>query len=384
MKRFIFYLLCPLISLPSLHAQQLQPDGSVLFTYHKPDAQKAELVIDGTTYPMKMNAQRIWEVRVSNLVSNLYTFLYYIDGVPALDQQSPHRMRDVASTFNYFIIPNGKGEFFNAQKVPHGTIQQVWYPNIDNTQQRRMTIYLPPSYNTDDKYYPVLYLLHGSGGDELAWLELGRVAEILDNMIENGKCKEMIVVLPNGNTYQDASPAYFSEPTQWADNKVRLSGTFEETFPDILSFVERNYRTITKKHARAIAGLSMGGYHAMHISHYLSQMFDYVGLFSATYNPTVLDEEELLTATLTFTLPQNKQTPRVYRNIEKDLQRQFATPPTLYWIAIGKDDFLYQENVQYRAFLDKNHYPYIYHESAGGHTWANWREYLLLFLPQLF
>ncbi len=380
----IFPLLSILLLASQIHAQQIQTDGTVLFTYDKKDAQSAEVVVNGKAYPMHKNAQHIWQAHVTNLTSDLHTYLYYINGIPTLDPSNPHCMRDVASTFNFFILPGEKGNLFHVQNVPHGTVQQVWYPNATNTNHRRMSIYLPPSYGKGDNYYPVLYLLHGSGGDELAWLELGRAPEMLDNLIAAGKCKEMIVVMPNGNAYQNASPAHLSTPPVWTDNKVRLQGTFEETFPDIIAFVERNYRTITKKHSRAIAGLSMGGYHAMHISHYLCQLFDYIGLFSPTYNPTVLDEEKLLTATLTFTLPQSKSTPRVYRNIEKDLQRQFATPPSLYWIAIGKDDFLYQENVQYRAFLDQKGYPYTYHESLGGHTWNNWRDYLLLFLPQLF
>ncbi len=381
MKRIITLCVLTVCVGLSLQAQTLQADGSVVFTYRHNDATKAEVVVDNQAYPMHKNAQGVWETTVQNLSKDLHTYLFYINGIPALDQQNPHRMRDTERTFNFFIIPGGKGDIYDAQHVPHGTVQQVWYPTQDG-RKRRMTLYLPASYAEGDKYYPVLYLLHGSGGDELAWLELGRTAEILDNLIAAGKCKEMIVVMPNGNMYQDASPAYYSEPTPYSMIESRYKGEMEEGFSDIIAFVERNYRTITKKHSRAIAGLSMGGYHTMHISHYYNQLFDYVGLFSPTYScfpkPTGVADAPVLR------LQGTKSAPRVYRNVEKDLARQFAANPKLYWLAIGKDDFLYEENVYYRQLLDSKGYTYEYHESTGGHTWANWRDYLTIFVQKLF
>ncbi len=367
--------------LSTAHAQKIQKDGSVVFTYNHPHATRAEVVIDKKAYPMQLNAKKQWEATIVGLSKDLHTYIFYIDGIPTLDQQNPHRMRDIANTFNFFIIPGGNGDVFEAQRVPHGTVQHVWYPTKDG-KQRRISVYLPSTYQTGDKYYPVLYLLHGSGGDELAWLELGRAAEILDNLIAAGKCKEMIVVMPNGNMYQEASPAYYPEKTKWSKREVRLSGQFEENFADIIAFTERNYRTITKKHSRAIAGLSMGGYHAMHISHYYNQLFDYVGLFSPAYS--TYHSEDMGTPNAKLGFPADRNTPRVYRNVEKDLERQFITAPKLYWIAIGDDDFLYAENVQFRQLLDNHQYAYTYHESKGGHTWANWRDYLVLFLQEIF
>ncbi len=381
MKRIVTLYLFSLFIGVNLYAQKIQTDGSVIFTYQHNDATKAEVVIDGKAYPMHKNTQGIWESVVQGLSNDLHTYLYYINGVPTLDQQNPHRMRDVASTFNFFIIPGGKGDVYDAQQVAHGTVQQVWYPTQDG-RKRRMSVYLPASYAEGDKYYPVLYLLHGSGGDELAWLELGRASEILDNQIAAGRCKEMIVVMPNGNLYQDASPTYYSKHMPYSLIESRFKGEMEESFSDVITFIERNYRTITKKHSRAIAGLSMGGYHTMHISHYYNQMFDYVGLFSATYS--CVPDAKVGTKEVVLSLQGDNSSPRVYRNIEKDLSRQFATQPKLYWIGIGKDDFLYEENIQYRAFLDKKGYTYEYHESAGGHSWDNWRNYLAIFVEKIF
>jgi enterochelin esterase family protein len=146
-----------------------------------------------------------------------------------------------------------------------------------------------------------------------------------------------------------------------------MDGQFESSFKDVIRFVESRYRVIPKSNARAIAGLSMGGYHTLHISRYYPKTFDYIGLFSAAVMP---DER----------VAQNE----VYRDIEGTLKQQRDNGYRLYWIGIGKEDFLYEANVAYRQLLDRINMPYVYRESGGGHTWTNWRVYLSEFVPLLF
>ena len=270
------------------------------------------------------------------------------------------------------------------EKIDHGTVLYTWYYSKALGTNRRMAVYLPPSYfKTNNNYYPVLYLLHGTFGDEQDWFIKGHAANIIDHLIASNQAKEMIIVMPNTNMWQLASDEVTGLDTQFKDlpsaTAQLTTGQFEESFSEVVSATELRFRTITRKNSRAIAGLSRGGFFAMHISHYLNSLFDYVGMFSPTYTidfGNAGNEGPLFNAT--------KDTPRVYRNVEKDLKRQFATPPALYWIAIGKDDFLYRENVEYRAFLENNAYPYCYHESAGGHSWENWQYYLQMFLPCIF
>lgn len=383
--KHLFLLLTTLVSV-SIYAQIVSDNGCVTFTYNNPNAKECTLLLQNEHCEMQRNAEGIFSYTTEPLADNLYQYSFLVDGNKVLDPDNARVMRDVNTFFNYFILPTDGSSPMETQAVAHGEIRQAYYPAAGN-RLRRLSVYLPPHYNNGKDYYPVLYLLHGSGGDETAWLELGRAAQILDNLIAKGKCKPMIVVFPNGNMWQDASPAFdfktINGKVKWSNRDVRLDGTFEETFGDIMTFVERNYRTITKKHSRAIAGLSMGGYHAMHISHYFNQLFDYVGLFSPVYS-TYHDPATTNTPDAKLAFPSNRNTPRVYKNVEKDLQRQFKTPPTLYYIAIGRDDFLFPENVQYRALLDKNKYPYIYVETTGAHSWDNWRKYLIDFLPRLF
>jgi enterochelin esterase-like enzyme len=206
------------------------------------------------------------------------------------------------------------------------------------------------------------------GGDEEAWIALGRTSQILDNLIAQGKAVPMIVVMPNGNVAQEAAPGESSEgftpPTMQLPNT--MDGKFEETFMDIVKFVESSYRVKTAKADRAIAGLSMGGFHSLHISRYYPNMFDYVGLFSAAI------------------IQDDKVTSKVYSDLDKTLLAQKNNGYKLYWIGIGKTDFLYKNVTEFRAKLDAIKMPYEYRESEGGHTWVNWRVYLTEFVPKLF
>jgi enterochelin esterase family protein len=232
-----------------------------------------------------------------------------------------------------------------------------------------MTVYTPAGYDKNKKQkYPVFYLLHGAGGDEEAWMDLGRTSQILDNLIAQGKAEPMIVVMTNGNAGEVAAPGEGPEGFRQASSKQRgmMDGAFEMSFKDVISYIESNYRVYKDKKHRAIAGLSMGGYHSMHISKYYPDTFDYVGLFSAAAR-----------------FHEKSESP-VYQNEKEQIAAQFAKKPALYWIAIGKDDFLYEENVKYRQFLDEKGFGYEYFENGEGHIWRNWRIYLTMFVPRLF
>ena len=215
-----------------------------------------------------------------------------------------------------------------------------------------------------------LYLLHGAGGDENAWSELGRAVQILDNLIAQGKCTPMIVVMPNGNGAQQATPGEYANSMYKPRffNERCMEGSIEAAFvKDVVSYVDSHYRTIRNKDYRAVAGLSMGGFHSLYISANNPNVFSYVGLFSAALNRQGKGENDW-----------------IYQNLDQKLKNVFALKPKLYYIAIGKDDFLYQDNVDFRKKLDEIGAKYEYHESSDGHVWKNWRIYLNDFLPKLF
>ena len=355
---------------------EIHSDNSVTFRFYAPHADNVSVGGDflppngwepGTAQMIK-DKNGLWSFTTKPLEPELYTYAFIADSLQVNDPNNVYYRRDVASTLNMLIVGGVQADLYKVNDVPHGTVAKRWYPSPGNKMTRRITIYTPPGYESSDKVYPVLYLLHGMGGDEEAWMTLGRASQILDNLIAEGKAEPMIVVMPNGNVAQKAAPGESSKGFYKPVFNLphTMNGKMEETFTDIINFVDDNYRTIDDKSGRAIAGLSMGGFHSMHISRFYPNTFDYIGLFSAAIKPN-----------------ENVKS-KVYENIEATLHKQKINGFELYWIGIGKDDFLYKANTEFRSELDKIGMKYIYRESEGGHTWRNWRIYLSEFVPQLF
>ncbi len=355
---------------------EINTDQTVTFRYFAPDAK--EVKISGDWLPskdwvpgseiMNKNENGVWNFTTSALPSDLYSYSFIVDGLKTTDPNNVYLIRDVAMVFNVFIVGGGKADLYAVKIVPHGSVTRRWYDSPSIGFNRRITIYTPPGYETSKEKYPVLYLLHGMGGDEEAWIALGRTSQIMDNLIAQGKAKPMLVVMSNGNVSQEAAPGESSlglyKPTFELPNT--MDGKFEESFRDVIQFVESNYRVKAEKSGRAIAGLSMGGFHSLHISRYYTKSFDYVGLFSAAI------------------LPDTSVTSKIYENLDATLETQMKNGYKLYWIGMGKTDFLYNDGKAYRARLDKIGMKYTYLESEGGHTWTNWRVYLSDFVPLLF
>ena len=315
------------------------------------------------------NKDGVWEFTTPEpLKPELYSYTFLVDGLKITDPSNVYQIRDVASVTNVFIIGGDRADLYKVNKVPHGSVSKVWYHSDVLDLDRRLTVYTPAGYETSGKRYPVFYLLHGMGGDENAWSELGRTAQIMDNLIAQGKAKPMIVVMTNGNAALEAAPGEsslgFTAPSM--NLPKTMEGSFETAFPEVVKFIDKTYRTQANKKGRAIAGLSMGGFHSMHISKQYPDMFNYVGLFSAAIMPG-----------------KDVKSP-IYDDLEGKLKTQFAKKPALYCIGIGTTDFLYKANEDYRKLLDEKGYKYTYYETGEGHIWKNWRIYLTEFAPLLF
>ncbi|MCR5077270.1 MAG: esterase [Prevotella sp.] len=397
MKRIILSLTCAVAATTSFAQQALtwgqapvvspevNTDNSVTFRMTAPEAQKVEITGDFLpTQKMKTpmgeydapgvqqltkDAKGVWSFTSTALQPELYTYNMIVDGVKVTDPLNVYSIRDIASTFNVFMVGGGVNGLYAVKNVPHGTVAKVWYDSPTAGLTRRCTVYTPAGYETSGKTYPVLYLLHGIGGDENAWTELGRAAQILDNLIAAGKAEPMIVVMTNGNISQEAAPGETSEGYKVPSMMLpkTMEGSFETAFPDVIRFVENTYRVKADKDHRAIAGLSMGGFHSLFISINNPDTFGYVGLFSAA-----VDQQ------------QKGGVPTVYENRNEKIDQLFSKSPKLFWIGIGKTDFLYKNNADLRKYLDGKHYPYTYMETEGGHIWRNWRVYLSEFAQKVF
>ncbi len=333
-----------------------------------PNAQEVLLCADwlSSSIPMSTGDNGRYYYRSEELSPGFYTYTLRVDGVSIADPSSPYVIRNVGQLYTYFIIAGDRADNYRVQDVPHGSVTMCWYHSQTMDCDRRMMVYTPAGYEDSNRSYPVLYLLHGMGGDEMAWNELGRATMILDNLIALGSVQPMIVVMPNGNSIQQSSPAYTATGVETVNFRLpdSYNAEFEKGFGEIIHYVDTHYRTYTDASHRAIAGLSMGGYHSHYISANMPHTFSYVGLFS----PAVDARSQL----------------DYYSCMDEKLQHQKNSTLSLYWVAIGKTDFLYEEVVRLRERFDDMSFPYIYFESDGGHVWGNWQLYLTHFLPMLF
>lgn len=350
-----------------LRSAEILNDNRVTFRLRAPDA--TNVVVNGT-WPegrgvaMTKNEEGIWSVTVGPLTPELWEYTYSIDGIGALDPSNPDVRRDGRRYFNFFIVDGPLSENYSIRDVPHGNVNIVWYDSPTLNLTRRMYVYTPAGYETSGARYPVLYLLHGAGGDEDAWNNMGRASVIMDNLIAAGKAKPMLVVMTNGNANQKMAPGYGAVPPPPAaeGGAARGGGMGGSAFPeslvnDVVPYIEKNYRVVTDKDSRAIAGLSMGGGHTLTASNAHPEVFSYVGVFSMGTADDITDRLQAL----------------------KDAGLR------LYYVACGVDDGIcVDRSKNLDALLTKVGVNHETNFSTGGHTWANWRIYLNELAPKLF
>ena len=313
----------------------------------------------GDTIDMTRGENNVWEVKIPLPEPEIYTYSFVADGVSVNDPQNVMVQRDGSRYLSMLLVDGERTENYKPANQ-RGTVSHPWYDSEILGINRRLTVYTPYGYekNTDTKY-PVLYLLHGAGGDEEAWSSMGRTAQILDNLIEKGLAEPMIVVMPNGNPNQQAAQTFGLPTTQYdwrdpANRNLYVKSLVEEIVP----FIEANYRVIAEKSHRAIAGLSMGGGHTIAASGMYPDVFDYICPLSMGSKKS--DE------------------------LSAQLQGIKKAGYKLYWLACGNTDFLFNQANELDQALTENGLEHTYFVSEGGHVWANWRLYLNTFAPLLF
>ena len=313
----------------------------------------------GGTVDMTRGENNVWEVTIPLPEPEIYTYNFVADGVSVNDPQNVMVQRDGSRYLSMLLVDGERTENYRPAEK-RGTVSHPWYDSKILGINRRLTVYTPYGYEANPKTkYPVLYLLHGAGGDEEAWSSMGRTAQILDNLIAKGLAKPMIVVMPNGNPNQQAAQTFGLPTTEYdwrdpANRNLYVQSLVEEIVP----FIEKNYRVVAKKSHRAIAGLSMGGGHTIAATGMYPNVFYYICPLSMGARKS--DE---LTAQL--------------QGIKKAGYK-------LYWLACGNTDFLFDQANELDAALTENGLEHTYYVSEGGHVWANWRLYLNTFAPLLF
>ena len=310
----------------------------------------------GGTIDMVRGENNVWSIKIALPAPEIYTYNFVVDGVAVNDPQNIYVQRDGTRYLPMLIVPGERTENYG-EATQHGTVSHPWYDSKLLGYSRRLTVYTPYGYEANPKKkYPVLYLLHGAGGDEEAWISMGRTAQILDNLIEKGLAEPMIVVMPNGNPGQQAARTLGIPEKQMNWRAPEFQNVYVRSLcEEIVPFIEKNFRAIAKPASRAIAGLSMGGGHTISASILYPEMFDYICPLSAAGQASAEQIAALKKAGV-----------------------------RLYFLACGDADFLFQGSQQLDKTLTEQGLDHVYFVSDGGHTWSNWRLYLNTFAPKLF
>ena len=311
----------------------------------------------GGSIPMQKGADGVWSVKIALPSPEIYTYNFVVDGVSVNDPLNYMVQRDGTRYLNMLMVPGERTEnYFPAEQ--RGTVSYKWYDSEILGINRRLTVYTPYGYETSKAKYPVLYLLHGGGGDEEAWTSMGRAAQILDNLIEKGLAEPMIVVMPNGNAGQQAACTMGLSVKEFPRTEANANLYVTSLVKEIIPYIEKNYRVIAKPEARAIAGLSMGGGHTISATTLFPGTFDYICPMSCGVGES--------------------------DHLDADLQGIKKAGYKLYWIGCGTADFAMPGSEVLDEALTRNGMEHTFFTSDGGHEWKNWRLYLNTFARLLF
>jgi enterochelin esterase family protein len=328
-----------------------------------------------------------WSGTAGPLPPEIYFYNFFIDGVPAVDPSNAHSRRDGMRIGSTFTVPGASSTLYAVHAVSHGTVSQVWYNSPSLKLQRRTYVYTPPGYENNGERYPVLYLLHGGMGDEDAWSSNGRVSQILDNLIAEGRMTPIIVVMPNGNATQSASPDLIEESEP-------MGSFFTTAFPDslvadLLPFVDRSFRTLPDRSHRAIAGLSMGGAHALWAAFHHLDKFAWVESMSGGY--MIIPGAGIEASKPTDpNIPENFRMPMAIDANKliaalPDLTQDANSKLSMFTLAVGgKDRLLPQQRALQKALSARGIDVKAIEVPGYSHEWAFWRVSLVDMLVHLF
>ncbi len=336
------------------------PDNTVAFRYMAPNAKDVKLSSQLISSPQAMTKgdNGIWTIKVGPVKPDMYPYAFIVDGIQVADPRNTAIFPNEGFQNSIVEITGATPLVHTIQNVPHGTLSYQYY-NSATLGVRPVLVYTPPGYEKDSRTkYPVLYLLHGTTDTEETWTKVGRANIILDNLINQGKAKPMIVVMPYGRAYPVVKKGAGS-----LRDSANLQEFTKDFLTNIIPFVESNYRVQADKEHRAITGFSGGGGEGLYIGLSNPNLFSWVAGFA----PGMRKEE-----------------------IERNNKIPFADPAKtnaalkLFWIGVGRDDGLYGVIQDYLKILDEKKIKHETFISDGGHTWMNCKLFLTELTQKLF
>ncbi len=363
---------------PQFASLEVQSDKRIAFRLFAPSAKSVSLNAGdiqglGAGAKMTKNAAGVWETTAPPASPGAYRYTFLVDGVSTIDPKNPATSESSGNVWSLATVSGS--DLMDVKNVPHGAVSTVVYHSTSLNIDRRMHLYTPPGYGNGKGKFPVLYLLHGAGDCDDSWTSVGRAGFILDNLIAAGKAKPMIVAMPAGHVRSFS----FGAPPRSGPQPV--ADEFEQDFiKDILPTVEKDYRVLADRKNRAIAGLSMGGAQTLNLFIPNQKLFAYVGVFSSGLFNAFPFRRPGVAPPATA----SGKSPWEEAHLSDLNSEESKKGLKLVWLSTGKDDFLVQISHSTVDLLKKYGFNPVYEESEGGHTWLNWRDYLISFAPKLF
>ena len=354
-------------NIPGVQYPQVLPDNRVVFRVKAPDAQKLQIDL-GKKYDMVKDTGGYWKLTTDPVVEGFHYYSLLIDGVPVVDPSSQtfYGMGRMASGID---IPDKDMDYYQPKNVPHGQVRSVNYFSGITKAWRRANVYTPPGYDNDvTKRYPVLYLQHGAGEDETGWPGQGKMDFILDNLIAEGKATPMIVVMDRGYAIDPVRPVS-TEPAGPGPRGMSANVFPEVLVREIIPMIDKNFRTLSDREHRAMAGLSMGGFQTFQTTMTNLDKFSYIGGFSGAG----------------FLQPGTDIT-RMYNGEWADANA-FNQKVKLVYISIGtaEPERMYTGVKGFHEALEKAGIKHVYYESPGtSHEWQTWRRSLRQYASLIF
>lgn len=335
---------------------EVHPDRSVTFRFVGEDADEVKVQLLGKEQSLRQDEDGLWSLTTKPLEPGIYDYVFVVDGIRVTDPRNRwvKKWKVCASMLE---IPAETPLLTERQTVPHGTLHHQIYASKTTGTERDVVVYTPPGYPAGDDELPLLVLCHGNGDDQTAWTEVGRAQNILDNLIAQNAIPPMVVAMPHGHPIPLKNHHWSDD---YGDQNERAM--VDDIANDLLPFIEANYRVSSDPDKRAITGLSMGGGQSIVAGMLHPDKFHWVGAFSAAA------PREDLTTTGKW----------LVGGLERHQQRK------VFWIACGEKDFLLDRNQTFSKRLKALGIEHEYVETAGGHTWEVWRDYLPEFLGMIF
>ncbi len=362
-------------------AQYPQVDGSgrVLVRIKAPEATSVRVNFwSGPKMPMEKQSDGFWTVTTPPQAPGLHYYTLIIDGAEVADPGS-HSFFGGSKDASAVEVPEPGSTYYLPEDVPHGMVREIWYNSKVTGTWRHALVYTPPNYDTQTNVrYPVLYLQHGGGEDETGWTKQGKANFILDNLIAAGRCKPMLIVMAYGYARHagysapDLTGKGFGSPEMRQAMQEMMSAFDDDLTQVLIPFIDANFRTLTDRDHRAMAGLSMGGMQTFQITFNHLDMFSYIGGFSGAGGAFLFGE---------------KFDPKTAYNGALADPAAFAKRVHLLWLGVGTEEpeRMRAGLLEFHKSLDDAGIKHVFYESPGtAHEWQTWRRDLNDFAPRLF